>query len=236
IQSNTQIQRRKHGPSNERASESDVAAVRGPARAKVERSARLVLGKLPCENCRRFDTRVSSRQQGKYLHAHGVGLLGDGGQHREPRADRRRVLLRKQRGTVGCLGTGEARDRRVARHVQQSELPRQPRDAVQSPGGLERKAQPRIQRSHPQSARANATGDAGTKGAGRRQLEPQFARLSVTASGCGARPKLGRASAFTWLKTIFGESREAGEECEEWQRERWKKQKSCRGRTGRREV
>jgi len=61
-----------------------------------------------------------------------------------------------------------------ARDVQQPEVPRQPRTTLQSPRILAREAQPRVQRSHSQSARANATGNASTQGASRGQLEPRL--------------------------------------------------------------
>src|SRR5213592_714262 len=66
----------------------------------------------------------------------------------------------------------------------------QPGNPVQSPGGLERKTQPRVQRSHPQSAGANATGDTGAEGPGRGQLKLslRFTPFSVNGRGCEARP------------------------------------------------
>ena len=77
----------------------------------------------------------------------------------------------EQRGAMGRLGTGEAGDRRVARDVQQSEVPRQPRRTMQAPRSLARSAQPRLQRCHSQVDGADATGRASGKGAGRGWLE-----------------------------------------------------------------
>ena len=39
------------------------------------------------ENRGRRDAALSSGKQGKYLHADGAWVLGNGGGHREPRAD-----------------------------------------------------------------------------------------------------------------------------------------------------
>src|SRR6267142_6404559 len=72
---------------------------------------------------------------------------------------------------MGRVGTGEAGDRCVARHVQQPEVPQQPRRTVQAAGGLARSAQPWLQRGHSQGDGADATGYAGGKDAGRRWLE-----------------------------------------------------------------
>src|SRR5260370_26335800 len=79
---------------------------------------------------------------------------------------------------MGSVGTGDARDRRLACHVQQPELPGQPRTARYAARGLERKAQPRIKRSDPKGPRANATRGAGTKSAGREPLEARLAAQS----------------------------------------------------------
>jgi len=89
-----------------------------------------------------LDAYLSSRKPGKHIHAHGARLLGNGGEHRKPRPYRRRLFLRKHRGAMGRLGTSEAGDRGVARDVQQPEVPKQPRTALQSPRILAREAQP----------------------------------------------------------------------------------------------
>jgi len=90
-----------------------------------------------------------------------------------------KTFLRKQRGAMGRLGTSEANYCGVAHDVQQPEVPRQPRTTLQSPRILAREAQPRVQRSHSQSARANATGNASTQGASRGQLEPRLEALFI---------------------------------------------------------
>src|ERR1700694_3616779 len=91
---------------------------------------------------------------------------------------------------MGCLGTGEAGHWRVAGDVQQPEVPRQPRRAMQAPRGLGREAQPWVQRSHPQDARANATGKPSAQGAGCGQLELSLEPRSVF----GERPVNGGGS------------------------------------------
>src|SRR5262249_27569544 len=81
---------------------------------KVREARGLVRSELSSANRRRSDETVSPGQPGEFVHAHGRGLLGDGGQHREPRADRRRTLLRKQRRNVGSVRAAETDARRLA--------------------------------------------------------------------------------------------------------------------------
>jgi len=79
---------------------------------------------------------------------------------------------------------GETRAGCVARDVQQPKLPRQPGKTMQPPGSVAREAQPRVQRSHSQSARANATGEPSSQGASRGRLA---LRLEVRST-LGERP------------------------------------------------
>src|SRR5258705_3642840 len=93
---------------------------------------------------------------------------------------------------MGCVGTGEAGDRRRALDVQESEVPRQPRRTVQAPGGLARSAQPRLQRSHSQGDGANARGNANGKDAGRGGLEFVLESASFRYMAGECRSMLGR--------------------------------------------
>jgi len=96
------------------------------------------------------------RSRGKHIHAHGARLLGNGGEHRKPRALSTKTFSSKATGEQwGRLGTSEAGDRGVAHDVQQPEVSSATSNntAIASNPGRE-KRNPGFQRSHSQSARA----------------------------------------------------------------------------------
>src|SRR5215471_14437689 len=135
-----QIQRRKHERCDDRASQLDVEAVRRQAGSEAARRAGLVRSELPSTERGGSDETVPPGHSAEHLHAYGGRLLGDGGQHREPRTDRRRVVLRKQRGNVGCMGAVEADHRRLARDVRQQARDGQSRKVLRKVRSLEREA------------------------------------------------------------------------------------------------
>src|SRR5215468_4218635 len=64
---------------------------------------------------------------------------------------------------MGRLPASKTSSRRLARNVRQQEIPRQPRSPLRAARSMAGKDEPRLQRGHPQSHRANARGQAGRK-------------------------------------------------------------------------
>src|SRR5579863_2450844 len=113
---------------------------------------------------------MSSREPGERQHAHGARLLGYGGQHRQSRSDRGAVLLREHRRAMGRVRAGEAGSRRVARDVQQPAVPQQSGTKLQTPRGLARKAQSRLERGHTQNDGAVPAGSSNRQDTNSRKL------------------------------------------------------------------